>query len=75
MPTNEHNVEVEYETPEGVKHLYAVDAIFNENHLRVRHYPDCNDDPFLHEDRVACQYPKDLRIPLHRVVEVRDVEL
>ena len=73
MPTNYHGKEVVYESSQGTESIYVTDALWKEKHLKVRHYPEYNNQEFLHEDEVAGIYPSTKEIPFGKVYEVNSI--
>lgn len=74
MPTNYHEKEVVYESPEGTKSIYVTTVIWKEKYLQVIHYPDKNNQKLLHEDEVIGTNGRERQIPLQNVYEVNDIE-
>lgn len=75
MPRNRHDKEVVYESPEGTKTLYATHTNWYENHVLIHHYPDYNDQKFLHEDTVSGIRSQSKEIPTEKVYEINSIEI
>jgi len=74
MPRNKHTKKVTYEGVEESTTIYVTSRRWEGDILFVRHYPNHNDEAYLHEDSVAGISSKTKEIPRERVYAVDDID-